>query len=74
MKVAVGTMVLATFLSLHVRAHKDHKVRRDRPAKKVQKAIRVRQDQKATRVRQDQKATRVRQGRRVPQAAQACGS
>ena len=53
MKVAVGTMVLATFLSLHVRAHKDHKVRRDRPAKKVQKAIRVRQDQKATRVRQD---------------------
>jgi uncharacterized protein YcfL len=65
MKMAVGTMALATFLLVACSAHKDRRVRRERPAKK---------DQKAIRVRQDQKATRVHQGRRVPQAPQACGS
>ena len=62
---------------MHVRAHKDRRVKRDCLAKKEQKAIRVRQEQKVTRVRRDQKATRVHQGWRVPQAAQAaqaCGS
>ena len=50
---------------MHVRAHKDRRVKRDCLAKKEQKAIRV---------RQEQKAIRVRQGWRVLQAAQACGS
>ena len=58
MKVTVGIMALATY-SLHVRAHKDRRVRQDRPAKKEQKAIRVRQEQKAIRVCQGSRAPQV---------------
>jgi hypothetical protein len=67
MKIAVGVMALASFLLVACSGPQGPQGR-DRPAKKEQKAIRVRQG------RRDQKATRVRQGRRVSQAAQAYGS
>jgi len=66
--------------SLPVQAHRDHRVKRERRAKKEPRDLLGRWDQKAMRVRQaqwDQKAIRVRKDRLdrpVPQAAQVSGS
>ena len=54
MRIAFGTMALATFLLVACSGHKDHRVKRERPAKKETQGLLDRWDQKAIKVRRAQ--------------------